>query len=106
MSVRLPRPPRSHPARRRPQADRPRRIRFRGLETSGLASSSPSVDAPDRRGTIDPRMKARLRPNSTLVRLFTPGLYVKRWLLLLMVGIAMISLAVGYILRDVYSQGV
>src|ERR1035441_3233485 len=51
-------------------------------------------------------MKARLRPNSTLVRLFTPGLYVKRWLLLLMVGIAMISLAVGYILRDVYSQGV
>src|ERR1017187_3375612 len=51
-------------------------------------------------------MKARLRPNSTLVRLFTPGLYVKRWLLLLMVGIVMISLAVGYILRDVYSEGV
>ncbi|MGA8015091.1 MAG: gluconeogenesis factor YvcK family protein [Candidatus Dormiibacterota bacterium] len=37
------------------------------------------------------------------MRLLTPGLHVKRWLLLLMVGIVMIALAVGYALRDVYS---
>lgn len=48
-------------------------------------------------------MKARFRPSPTLMRLLTPGLHVKRWLLLLMVGIVMIALAVGYALRDVYS---
>jgi uncharacterized cofD-like protein len=51
-------------------------------------------------------MKAWFRPNSTLVRLFTPGLYVKRWLLLLGIGVVMISLAVGYLLRDLYSAPV
>jgi uncharacterized cofD-like protein len=50
-------------------------------------------------------MKARLRPNPTFVRLLTPGLHVKRWLLLLIVGVAMIALAVGYALRDLYSAG-
>ena len=49
-------------------------------------------------------MKARFRPNPAWVRLFTPGLYVKRWLLLLGAGIVMISLAVGYALRDLYSH--
>ncbi|HYA00443.1 MAG TPA: gluconeogenesis factor YvcK family protein [Candidatus Binatia bacterium] len=48
-------------------------------------------------------MLARFRPSPTLMRLLTPGLHVKRWLLLLMVGIVMIALAVGYALRDVYS---
>ncbi|MGI8848187.1 MAG: gluconeogenesis factor YvcK family protein [Candidatus Dormibacteria bacterium] len=48
----------------------------------------------------------RFRPSPTLVRLFTPGLYVKRWLLLLGVGIVMISLAVGYTLRDIYASDV
>jgi uncharacterized cofD-like protein len=48
-------------------------------------------------------MKARLRPSQTVIRLLTPGLHVKRWLLLLMVGIVMIALAVGYALRDLYS---
>ena len=51
-------------------------------------------------------MKARLRPSATLVRWFTPGLHVKRWLLLLFASIVMISLAVGYVLRDVYSANV
>ncbi|HSP64827.1 MAG TPA: 2-phospho-L-lactate transferase CofD family protein, partial [Candidatus Deferrimicrobium sp.] len=42
------------------------------------------------------------RPSPSLMRWFTPGLYIKRWLLLLFVSIVMISLAVGYVLRDIY----
>jgi len=49
-------------------------------------------------------MKARLRPSNNLTRLLTPGLHVKRWLLLLMVGIVMVALAIGYVLRDIYSS--
>ncbi|MDQ6846626.1 MAG: YvcK family protein [Candidatus Dormibacteraeota bacterium] len=45
-----------------------------------------------------------LRPSPSLMRWFTPGLYIKRWLLLLFVSIVMISLAVGYVLRDIYSS--
>jgi uncharacterized cofD-like protein len=37
------------------------------------------------------------------MRWFTPGLNVKRWLLLLFASIVMISLAVGYALKDVYA---
>src|SRR5580704_933617 len=48
-------------------------------------------------------MKVRIRPSANLMRWFTPGLHVKRWLLLLFVAIVMISLAVGYLLRDLYS---
>jgi hypothetical protein len=48
-------------------------------------------------------MKARFRPSANLMRWFTPGLHVKRWLLLLFFAIVMISLAAGYILRDLYS---
>ncbi len=44
------------------------------------------------------------RPSPSLMRWFTPGLYIKRWLLLLFVSIVMISLAVGYVLRDIYSS--
>jgi len=51
-------------------------------------------------------VRARLRPNATLIRWFTPGLHVKRWLLLLFASIVLISLAVGYVLRDVYSADV
>jgi uncharacterized cofD-like protein len=40
------------------------------------------------------------------MRWFVPGLHVKRWLLLLSASIVILSLAVGYILRDVYSTGV
>jgi hypothetical protein len=47
-------------------------------------------------------MMARLRPGKNLTRLLTPGLHVKRWLLLLMVGIVMVALAIGYVLRDIY----
>ncbi|MBJ7594549.1 MAG: YvcK family protein [Candidatus Dormibacteraeota bacterium] len=46
------------------------------------------------------------RPSPSLMRWFTPGLYIKRWLLLLFVSIVMISLAVGYVLRDIYSSDV
>ena len=48
-------------------------------------------------------MKVRIRPSANLMRWFTPGLHVKRWLLLLFVAIVMISLAAGYLLRDLYS---
>jgi uncharacterized cofD-like protein len=51
-------------------------------------------------------MKVTFRPSPTLMRLLTPGLHVKRWLLLLTVGIVMIALAVGYALRDLYSANI
>ena len=61
-------------------------------------------------GTLEPKcqnrergMKVRIRPSTNLMRWFTPGLHVKRWLLLLFVAIVMISLAAGYLLRDLYS---
>ena len=41
-----------------------------------------------------------------LVRWFTPGLHVKRWLGLLMVGMVLISLGIGYVLANVYRSGV
>ncbi|MDQ2960761.1 MAG: YvcK family protein [Candidatus Dormibacteraeota bacterium] len=50
-------------------------------------------------------MKA-FRPSASLMRWFVPGLYIKRWLLLLFISIVMISLAAGYVLRDIYSSGV
>ena len=46
------------------------------------------------------------RPSPSLMRWLAPGLYIKRWLLLLFVSIVMISLAVGYVLRDLYSSNV
>ena len=46
------------------------------------------------------------RPSPSLMRWLAPGLYIKRWLLLLFVSIVMISLAVGYVLRDIYSSNV
>ena len=44
------------------------------------------------------------RPSPSLMRWFVPGLHIKRWLLLLGASIVMISLAVGYVLRDLYSS--
>jgi hypothetical protein len=46
------------------------------------------------------------RPSPSLMRWFIPGLHIKRWLLLLFASIVMISLAVGYVLRDIYSSDV
>src|SRR5437879_2171795 len=71
----------------------------------------PSSDLPDGPGADqawDNRkasMKPMRRPNQNLMRWFTPGLHVKRWLLLLFAAIVMISLAVGYLLRSFYSGG-
>src|ERR1700674_639773 len=48
---------------------------------------------------------APIRMNPRVVRWFTPGLHVKRWLGLLMVGMVIISLGIGYALRNVYSSG-
>jgi len=44
------------------------------------------------------------RPSPSLVRWFTPGLNIKRWLVLLFASIVMISLAVGYALKDAYQN--
>lgn len=41
-----------------------------------------------------------------VVRWFTPGLHVKRWLVLLMVGMVLVSLGIGYALANVYRSGV
>ncbi len=43
--------------------------------------------------------------NPRVARWLTPGLHVKRWLLLLMVGMVLISLGVGYLLRNFYQYG-
>lgn len=45
---------------------------------------------------------ALLRPSPALRRWFTPGLNIKRWLLLLGLSIVMISLAIGYALTETY----
>ena len=65
-----------------------------------VAGSAARVAAVGQSGPKE--MKERLRPGQTLTRLLTPGLHVKRWLLLLMVGIVMVALAIGYVLRDIY----
>jgi uncharacterized cofD-like protein len=44
--------------------------------------------------------------NPRVVRWFTPGLHVKRWLVLLMVGMVLVSLGIGYALANVYRSGV
>jgi uncharacterized cofD-like protein len=44
--------------------------------------------------------------NPRVVRWFTPGLHVKRWLGLLILGMVIISLGIGYALRNVYSSGI
>ena len=44
--------------------------------------------------------------NPRVVRWFTPGLHVKRWLILLIVGMVLISLGIGYALKNIYSSGV
>jgi uncharacterized cofD-like protein len=49
-------------------------------------------------------MPALPRPGPQLVRWFTPGLNIKRWLILLFASIVMISLAVGYALKDAYQS--
>src|SRR5260370_10289561 len=40
-----------------------------------------------------------------VVRWFPPGLHVKRWLGLLILGMVIISLGIGYALRNFYSSG-
>ena len=51
-------------------------------------------------------MKVKFRPSQSLVLWFTPGLHVKRWLLLLFASIVILSLGFGYVLRDVYRSDV
>src|SRR5437588_9511051 len=48
---------------------------------------------------------APVRINPRVVRWFTPGLHVKRWLVLLILGMVIISLGIGYLLRDFYQHG-
>ena len=43
--------------------------------------------------------------NPRVARWFTPGLHVKRWLGLLVLGMVIISLGIGYLLRDFYQYG-
>jgi uncharacterized cofD-like protein len=40
-----------------------------------------------------------------VARWFTPGLHVKRWLILLMVGMVLVSLGIGYALANFYRSG-
>lgn len=47
-------------------------------------------------------MKTRFNPTDRRLRWLVPGLRVKRWLLLMMAGLVLISLGVGYVLVDLY----
>ena len=48
-------------------------------------------------------MPGSYRSRENLVRLLTPGLRVKRWVVLLLLSFVLMSLAVGYVLRDAYT---
>src|SRR5260370_30895900 len=48
---------------------------------------------------------APIRMNPRVARWFTPGLHVKRWLVLLMVGMVLVSLGIGYALANFYRSG-
>src|SRR3979411_518301 len=45
-----------------------------------------------------------LRNSQRWLRWLTPGLYVKRWLLLLSISILLIDLGIAYLLRGIYEQ--
>lgn len=47
----------------------------------------------------------RFRPSPAVVRWIRPGLHVKRWLLMLLAGIVLISLGISYALRNFYEHG-
>src|SRR5258707_3700481 len=49
-------------------------------------------------------MPPMLRTSQRWLRWLTPGLFVKRWLLLLGIGILMIDLGIAYLLRGIYDQ--
>ncbi|MBV8196038.1 MAG: YvcK family protein [Candidatus Dormibacteraeota bacterium] len=51
-------------------------------------------------------MAAKSRPGQNIRLWFTPGLHIKRWLLLLFASIVILSLGFGYVLRDVYRGGI
>ena len=40
--------------------------------------------------------------NSDFIKWFYPGMHIKRWLLLLMIGVSIMGLGIAYILREVY----
>ncbi len=48
-------------------------------------------------------LRTIFQPSPTLRRWFTPGLNVKRWLILLFSSIVMMSLSVGYVLKGAYT---
>src|SRR3990172_1091530 len=45
-----------------------------------------------------------LRIDSSFLKWFYFGMHIKRWLLLLLVGVAIMGLGFGYFLREVYVQ--
>src|SRR5437016_10648017 len=49
-------------------------------------------------------MPLMLRTPARWLRWLTPGLYVKRWLLLLMFSILMVDLGIAYFLKDIYAE--
>ncbi|MDZ7727049.1 MAG: hypothetical protein U5Q44_01980 [Dehalococcoidia bacterium] len=46
-------------------------------------------------------MKQRLRHNTALKWLY-PGMHIKRWLLLLLLGVVLMALGIAYVLREAY----
>src|SRR5258708_32226885 len=63
---------------------------------SGRWSSAPSASSP--RG-YSPEM-------SPVLKLLRPGLYVKRWFLVLLVGMVVVSLGIGFALTEAYRSAV
>jgi hypothetical protein len=53
----------------------------------------------ERNGAVNVRRQLR-----SAMRWLTPGMHVKRWLVLLLFGVTITALGVAYLLREVYAS--
>jgi uncharacterized cofD-like protein len=95
MRARLERPPGDETGRR-PEGTAPE------VTVVGSAAPPPAEPAATAWDNRSPMPETPPRPEG-MVRWFTPGLNVKRWLLLLFAAIVLLSLAFGYALKDAYT---
>ena len=73
-------------------------------EVSLVGSAAPQPPGPEAASWDNLAAMPEIPPRPEgMVRWFTPGLNVKRWLLLLFAAIVLLSLAFGYALKDAYT---
>ena len=59
-------------------------------------------DSPTGKRATLRRMNLFGRPDRSLVKWLYPGMHIKRWLALLLLGVAVMGLGIAYLLREVY----